>query len=452
MRPTLPPATGNWIMERRIIRLFLEYLWVWQGGLLPVPWDRLETDGRCGSFHLIEKRRMPSGILYVSDPREWDKEHTYRWSSALRALDIPEDSVFQFRQPRPGLVQTMTRKVMHPDSQLTFKPESLLYMRQRLMEQAAFPEEWQGLPPVPKIPYKPFTSEQLQEFRTIASDIPTLLVLLDFIEGYESFGPYQATPDDWRKTVDRCCHLLPSLPQHTAGLEHFVRTLDANGPQLPREFFNTSTSKHYKWDVGYIRAWIDQGAFLHRSGSYMGGPYGFKWLVLLILHLHACGSKINLGLGPVYGEVVPEWTKKDNLAVVATVAQVQESLNQSVVALMKTMPQRTQATTNLEDAENGLLRWTEEDVTVVVAHQGMDEWTRRNRIVTGGEEGSEPHSKHSKPRKRSRDSTGTDDRSSDEKGDEYSERHTWRRRSNSNGGDVQEPEYGAARQSVRFAS
>ncbi|KAG9093960.1 hypothetical protein FS749_013410 [Ceratobasidium sp. UAMH 11750] len=315
------------------------------------------------------------------------------------------------------------------------------------MEQAAFPEEWQGLPPVPKIPYKPFTLEQLQEFRTIASDIPTLLVLLDFIEGYESFRPYQATPDDWRKTVDRCCHLLPSLPQHTAGLEHFVRTLDANGPQLPREFFDTSTSKHYKWDVGYIRAWIDQGAFLHRSGSYMGGPYGFKWLVLLILHLHACGSKINLGLGPVYGEVVPEWTKKDNLAVVATVAQVQESLNQSVVALMKTMPQRTQATTNLEDAENGLLRWTEEDVTVVVAHQGMDEWTRRNRIVTGGEEGSEPHSKHSKPRKRSRDSTGTDDRSSDEKGDEYSERHTWRRRSNSNGGDVQEPEYGAARQS-----
>ncbi|KAG9093961.1 hypothetical protein FS749_013411 [Ceratobasidium sp. UAMH 11750] len=129
MRPTLPPATGNWIMERRIIRLFLEYLWVWQGGLLPVPWDRLETDGRCGSFHLIEKRHMPSGILYVSDPREWDEEHTYRWSSALRALDIPEDSVFQFRQPRPGLVQTMTRKVMHPDSQLTFKPESLLYMR-----------------------------------------------------------------------------------------------------------------------------------------------------------------------------------------------------------------------------------------------------------------------------------------------------------------------------------
>ncbi|KAG9099908.1 hypothetical protein FRC06_004711 [Ceratobasidium sp. 370] len=452
MRPTLPPATGSWIMERRIIHLFLEYLWVWQGGLLPVPWDCLETDGRRGDFYLVERHRLPSGIQYISDPRAWDEAHIYQWASALRNPDLPEDSIFQFRQPHPGLVQTMTRKVMHPDSQLTYKPELLLYMRRWLMEQAAFPEEWQGLPPVPKIPYKPFTLEQLREIRAIAVDVPALLELVDFIVGYESFGPYQATPNDWHKAVQRCCHLLPDLPQHTSGLEHFVCTLDVNGSQLPRQFFDTSSSKHYKWDLGHTRAWIDHSAFLHRSSSYMGGPYGFKWLVLLILHLHSCGSKINQGLGPVYGDIVPEWTNKDKLAVVATVAQVQENLNQSVVVLMKTLSQRAQATKNLEDTGNGLARWTEEDVTVVIAHQGVDEWARRNLVLTRGEEGSGQYSPPPKgpgqPKKRAREREGgVDNQSGSEEYDAGSKRHTCRRRSGSSDGDVEEPEYDATRHS-----
>ncbi|KAG8727181.1 hypothetical protein FRC10_006332 [Ceratobasidium sp. 414] len=329
---------------------------------------------------------------------------------------------------------------MHPESQLTYKPESLLYMRRRLMEQAAYPVEWQGLPPVPKIPYKPFTPEQLGEIKAVAADFPALLALVDFILGYESFGPHQATPNDWERVVRRCCHLVPNLPQRTAGLEHFVRTIDENGPQLPRHFFDTSDPKHYQWDLGYVRAWIDQGAFIHRSGSYMGGPYGFKWLVLLIVHFHSCGSKINLGLGPAYGDVVPEWTNKDKTAVVAAVGQVQENLNRSVVALMKTIIQRKQATNNSGGDGDGSLTWEEEDVAVAVAHRGVDEWTRRNLTVTRGDEGESHGVKRPKKprqsRKRVRRQADPDEYPWGEGYDADSKKHTSKKRSKSNSSDA----------------
>ncbi|KAG8692669.1 hypothetical protein FRC08_009608 [Ceratobasidium sp. 394] len=194
----------------------------------------------------------------------------------------------------------------------------------------------------------------------------------------------QATRDDWEQVIRHCCHLLPEPPGLTAGLEHFIHTIDENGLQLPSQFFDASDPKHYHWSLGCIRAWIDQGAFVHSSGSYMGGPYGFKWLVLLFVHLHSGSSKIELGLGPSYRNVVPEWTNKDRVALAAAVGQVQESLNRSVVVLMRTMEQRKRAAKDNGSEETCSMEWAQEDVTVSVAQQATDEWTRRNLMVTAG--------------------------------------------------------------------
>ncbi|KAG9083852.1 hypothetical protein FS749_005685 [Ceratobasidium sp. UAMH 11750] len=373
MRPTLPPASGFWETEHNTIRLFLEYLWVWQGGLLPVPWSRLLADGQEQKYHLIEQHRLPTGAMYLEDPRLWDEETTGLWSRALRSSGGPARSTFQFRQPRPGLIENETRQIIHPDSHLTYRPESLLYMRRRMMEQAAYPEEWRGLPPIPICPYKPLTPEQQAEVVAAATPCDALHGLYKLVLGYEAFGPYQATRHDWEQAARRCCHLKPEHPTATAGLEHFVHTDSEHGPQLPREFFDLSGPKGYLWDLTVCRAWIDEGAMMHHSGTYMGGPYGFKWLLLLLVHFYSCGSKVNTHLGPTYPGVVTEWSRKDALMVQAMIEQVHQGLIQSVVVLVETKAQRRQAGLNASDPEAGVLDWNEDHVLVTVEDARDDE-------------------------------------------------------------------------------
>ncbi|KAG9092034.1 hypothetical protein FS749_016057 [Ceratobasidium sp. UAMH 11750] len=444
MRPALPPMSSSWQVERRTIRLFFEYLWVWQGGLLPVPWNRLLLDGRDMTFYLIEQHRLPASISYLEDPHKWDEQHTLRWAIELRKSDTPEESVFQFWQPRPGVVETETRQVIHPDSQLAYRPESLLYMRRRMMERAAYPKEWQGLPLIPTRPYKPLVPEQQAEIEESVKSFPALLKLVQFMAWYEAFGPYQATWNDWEQVVERCCHLRQQVPGVSAGLEHFVRTVDDHGAQLPRQFFDLSGPKSYLWDLGVCSAWIHEGAMMHRSGSYMGGPYGFKWLVLLLVHLHSCGSKVNAQLGPAYEGITPEWSRKDAALVRAMVEQVQQSLNESVLVLQETKAQRDLEAANIAHPGAGLLRWAEGDVAQVVLEQLEDEWTRCGQIVTSGleadEAGLKAVQKPAESKKQSRKHLRSDNNPEDDNSEADSDRKSFKKKSksNSSGADPEE--------------
>ncbi|KAG9099909.1 hypothetical protein FRC06_004712 [Ceratobasidium sp. 370] len=446
MRLALPLMSSSWEMERSTMRLFFEYLWVWQGGLLPVPWSRLPDDGRQMTFYLVEQWRLPEGISYLEDPYEWGEQQTLRWSIALRKSDTPLESIFQFRQPRPGLVETKTRQVMHPDSQLTYRPESLLYMRRRMMEQAAYTEEWQGLPPILTQLYRPLVPEQQDEIEAAAQSLPALLELVKFMEGYEAFGLYQATRNDWERAVERCCHLRSEVPSVTAGLEHFVHTVDENGAQFLRQFFDLSGPKSYLWDLGVCSAWIDEGAMMHRSGSYMAGPYGFKWLVLLLVHFHSCGSKINAHLGPAYEGITPEWSRKDAALVQVMVEQVQLRLNQSILVLLETQDQRRQEAPNTVHPAAGMLHWTEADVIHAVLEESEDEWTRLGQIVTSGLEGDEVGSKAAgrpvESKKRSRKHLRSDDNPvEDDDSEADSERKSFKKKSKSNSSGVDPDEY-----------
>ncbi|KAG8728357.1 hypothetical protein FRC10_005041, partial [Ceratobasidium sp. 414] len=413
----------------------------WQGGLLPVPWNRLKVDGQEGIFHLIEQHRLPEGILYLDDPYTWDEQQTTRWASGLRKSDSPLESVFQFRQPRPGLVDTDTRQVIHPDSQLTYHPESLLYMRRRMMEQAAYPREWQGLPLIPAQTYKPLTQEQQADIEAAVQSFPELLALVRFMAGYEAFGPYQATRHDWEQAALRCCHLRSDPPSVSSGLEHFVHTEDENGIQFPRQFFDLGGPKGYLWDLGVCSAWIDEGAMMHRSETYMGGPYGFKWLVLLLVHFYSCGIKVNTHLGPKYEGLAPEWSRKDAAMVQAMVRQVQEGLNQSVVELLETQAERRLAAQNVAHPEAGLLHWVREDVALTVVEDWDDEWTRLGQIVTSGTKGGRadanaPRSRVSSGKRSRRDVRADNELAEEDDSEDGSERQSPKKKSKSNSSGV----------------
>ncbi|KAG8710273.1 hypothetical protein FRC08_017378 [Ceratobasidium sp. 394] len=193
MRPVLPPRSDNWVVERQILILFFEYLWLWQGGHLPVPWQRLELDGLSRKFFLIEQRRLPSGVDCLRNPDNWDQDETDAWATALRDPSTPSHSRFQFRQPRPGMVEHETRTTIHPDSHLVYQPESLLYVRRMAMEKASYERKWQGLPPIPTEPYKPLTERQLAEAKAAVAGYKPLADLLNYLADYETYGPHQVS-------------------------------------------------------------------------------------------------------------------------------------------------------------------------------------------------------------------------------------------------------------------
>ncbi|KAG8690639.1 hypothetical protein FRC08_010468 [Ceratobasidium sp. 394] len=312
-----------------------------------------------------------------------------------------------------------------------------------MMEQATYPKEWQGLPPIPTQPYNPLGPEQQAEIEAVVESFPALLKLVRFTAWYDEFGPYQAMQNDWEQAVKRCCHLRSQVPGVGAGLKHFVHTVDDNGAQFPRRFFDFSGPKSYLWDLGVCNAWIHEGAMMHRNGSYMGGLYRFKWLVLLLVHFYSCGSKINAQLGPMYEGITPKWSRKDAALVQVMVGHVQQTLNESVLVLVLTKAKWSQEDSNMTNPKAGLLRWTDGDVTQVVLEPLEDKWTSRGYIVMSGlggdQVGPKAAQRPAESKKQSRKHLWSDNDPEDDNSEAGSERKAKKKsKSNSSGADPEE--------------
>ncbi|KAG9123280.1 hypothetical protein FRC07_015150 [Ceratobasidium sp. 392] len=355
---------------------FVKEQLVWQGGSLPVPWERLEEDGLTQRFFLVEKSRLPTGVECLRNPDKWNQNETNLWTTALRNPDIPLGSRFQFLQPRPGMVERGTRMLMHPDSRLVYPPESLLYMRRLAAEKAAYESKWEGLPFAPKNLYKPLTEKQLAEAKAAAIGHKQLADLLNYLSDYETYGPYQATRSDWAKAAKACNYLKPEAPSLTAGMEHIVRSLDGNGLQL--RWLSFSSAGH-KQDLDACLNLVKSHIFCHsRTGTYMAGPYGFKWIVLLLVHLHACGVKTQARPGHVDNSVYAE--------VKLAIEHVQDVLEMSVKKLYEMSEERSQELASLGEARVGLNEWTGFNIIEHPINTQVDEWTKRTFIATEGVE------------------------------------------------------------------
>ncbi|KAG9123281.1 hypothetical protein FRC07_015151 [Ceratobasidium sp. 392] len=370
-------------LERQILKLFFEYLWVWQGGCLPILWERLERDGLDKSFSLIQEFRLPAGIRCLRNPDQWDQNETNIWATALRNASIPAGSRFQFLRPRPGVVDHETRMSMHPESHLVYQPESLLYVRRLMAGKAAYETKWEGLPVIPTSLYKPLTETQLTEAKAAAIGHKQLADLLNYLPDYETYGPYQATRKDWTKAASACAHLKSEPPSPAAGIEYLVHSADNNGSQLPTAFFN---STDHRWDLGSCLKLVTGGMFLHaRTGTYMAGPYGFKWIVLLLVHLHACSVKIRDGLGPVYDGVCVEWPRRGTADVDKAILDVHSVLKQSVEKLFKTSKERAQEMTNLGEAQQEFLpKLSEQDVGEAMIGDATNESKQQKLVIPSG--------------------------------------------------------------------
>ncbi|KAG9095328.1 hypothetical protein FS749_010638 [Ceratobasidium sp. UAMH 11750] len=263
---------------------------------------------------------------------------------------------------------------MNPKSYLHYGPESLIYMRRRMTEHGLNLDRWQGLPPMP-VQMPIVQNEQTSAWACEAAGNETVLVeLVKNISTYEYFGPYQATRGDWERLRAGCILLNRELPDAGAGVDHLVHQTDDTGEQLPREMFdpNHPASRHWTWVA--VLAWIDGDAFVHRSGTIMGGPYGWKWAVLILLLLFKCGSKIQDGQGPRYSDLNVQWSEGESSAVIKTATRLMGRIAKLVTVLFGSRAAREAARIDELRSLSGP-SWDVENVDVRVIRKGKDEWT-----------------------------------------------------------------------------
>ncbi|KAG8709125.1 hypothetical protein FRC08_018529 [Ceratobasidium sp. 394] len=407
LRPLLPPMSTDWVVERRVLLAFFEYLWPeWQGGRNPVPWSRFKSDGQKKRYYLIEQHRLPEGIAFLEEPLDFSEEDTWTWARALRSPEYTGLRLFQFRQPRPGVIDEETRTVMASNSQMRFTPTSLLYMRHLIDVRGPKLDRWDGLPVVPVQPPVLFDENSMEWALGAAGGQAVLTQLVQYLTAYEAFGPYQADRGDWEELARQCRHLKSELPSPTIAGDHLVCELDHNGPQLPRAFFDSSDSAHEEWGLAAVLDFISGEAFMHRSGSLMAGPYGYKWGVILLLHLYACGEKIRAGRGPQYGG----WREADTTEVLQVADGLMARVKASVKCLVRTKADRENAQSECEPTTPKELCWEPLKMVMTAVGGIQDKWESRNLAVSKYKirpagRSSQPAS-HKSSSKRDRESIG----------------------------------------------
>ncbi|KAG9095333.1 hypothetical protein FS749_010643 [Ceratobasidium sp. UAMH 11750] len=359
---------------------------------------------------MVERHRLPESTSHLRNPQCFDEEETWIWARWLRSIECAGSVLFQFRQVRPGEIQEETRTTIHAESTLQYGPESLFYTRRLMMEHGLVLGRWDGLPvmpaPVPII----MSEETLRWAKDAAAGEDALVSLVQYLSAYEHFGPYQATRADWERFQPLCKLLREELPATLAGPEHLACPVYHGAHHLAKQMFDPSLPD---WSVRAVIASIDGDTFVHRSGTLMGGPYGFKWALIILLALLSAGRKIQAGQCPRYPVVVVRWLDSDTQLVVDVAKCLLEKVAESVTNLASSKADHEAARREQDLNDVSGLSWDYDEANVSVLGTGSDEWTRKNLIVTKYPAGRElaQNQRRTPPQKRSRQGMRDNDES-----------------------------------------
>ncbi|KAG9119731.1 hypothetical protein FRC07_005098, partial [Ceratobasidium sp. 392] len=369
-RPVLPNCDQHqqWEILRELLRRFLEFLWV-----------------------------------SVRNPTLWDEIETKLWGYYVWNKGLDDPRVFQFCQVRPNQLDLQTRTTKHPNSMLRYPPQSLAYFCRVQLSQAEpprMPAEWTGLPPKPDPPVTLLSKEEHDAAKKIVAGKEELMMLLQFVNQYERLGPFQGDPDNW-SSFAQGCKLLPKIaPDPDAGIEAFYAYIDNNGAHLPVEFFDTTHPQHTFHNLDACMRWLEGAQCIHpATGTYYGGPWGLKWIVLLFVFLIHCGSKVKDGQGPNYGaEVDVEWRANQERWLLATAERVREKLYDSAQKLgdVRNALEPTEASSNNGSSDGGDAgSWSIDSIELINPEEdeeaAVDEWTAGNIPVTDGIQRGRPN-------------------------------------------------------------
>ncbi|KAG8729619.1 hypothetical protein FRC10_003557, partial [Ceratobasidium sp. 414] len=196
------------------------------------------------------------------------------------------------------------------------------------LEHSSIDRQWGGLPMIPtKQPV--VLGGAVHEWAVkAAEDSETMQDLVEFVQAVEDFGPHQATRADYKAAASTCKYLRSDIP--TADL-------------------------------------------------------GFKWSMLLLLHLYYCGKAITRKFGPYglrYAHVEVRWSLSNTEAILNCANNLLTRIADMVNHLVLTAPDRqgcggSELPGNVQDGcgQPAPFKFAE-------ATDPMDEWMEKNVIIT----------------------------------------------------------------------
>ncbi|KAF8604845.1 hypothetical protein BDV93DRAFT_507383 [Ceratobasidium sp. AG-I] len=278
-KPVMPPPRETWQIDNRMLKLWMDATYEFQGGLLPIPWQEIEDDCREGKWERVERSRMPNGIDVLRSPDYMDEQESNAWCEHVRKdwrnLDIASHA-FQFRLLGPDKIDTDLQLNTHPDSKLRYGPEARLYIA-HLLRKCNKPEKQSPFPELSDSPFLVFSNEEFDEILDDLKNDPIMLNLSKLLQSYESLGPM--TNERWTELRTVCPHLPDSPP------------VDANQTRLlgglwlsPSYFDISDFTVARSWSFATLFDLVNDGGFVDpNTGTLLGGPLGVIWLFLIVL-------------------------------------------------------------------------------------------------------------------------------------------------------------------------
>ncbi|KAG8720862.1 hypothetical protein FRC08_017743 [Ceratobasidium sp. 394] len=299
-RPCLPALDS--LPHRKVellkdlLRMYFNQLWKWQGGHGAAPYKLITEDCLTGHWTFVERQRIPENVTMLQDPSRMLAAELTMWYEYIergQTRDLPPANVFQFALLTKADNSTIAHystlcNQRHPRSRLEWDGEQVLFARK--MESSADAgsntSSWNGLPVARLVQtYEPFTRRQRQQMTEFSTSEYNSDALVDLVEQIERLGP--AHEND-RTHAD----INPHLPRDLNAVD-----IDTLFQRIwpPISFFDETHDDHPQYAAITLLYWLKSSSALKHmpSNTWVGGPAGCRWIVVLLFHLVKAMTQID---------------------------------------------------------------------------------------------------------------------------------------------------------------
>ncbi|KAG8789236.1 hypothetical protein FRC12_013729 [Ceratobasidium sp. 428] len=261
------------------LRVFLTYLWHWQGGVGPVPWKKISSPN---GAEYVSSSRCPTSVGRLIDPHDMLRKELEAWYLHLLAGQsgqLSESAIFQFscvdvkNQDAPLCYDVYCRDEPRA-SQVKYTPESKLYALQTSQgsDNAESKASWHGLPLArTHHRYQPFDERTAADLRDLNTSDCSMSKLVDLTIKMESLGPVHTTEVSPSEPLNP--HFSMDFVEDS--LRHLISTL------LPVGVFDAMLDAHDALALSTLITWLrSPNRFFHAaSGTWRGGPFGVQQVI-----------------------------------------------------------------------------------------------------------------------------------------------------------------------------
>ncbi|QRV91946.1 ubiquitin specific protease 25 [Ceratobasidium sp. AG-Ba] len=277
--PVFPMSDLPPVRQARALDVYFNAMWRRAGGQGDVPYNLLEKDTSQSVYAMVDRSRMPANVEVLQSPYEMTFATLSSWIDHIRHR-WPEDNAFQFLQPRPGHYDTLLQTRTAPGASINYPAESMQFLE--YMQTIGEGDREDKLPLCAADQYyislSPRIIARVEE--GLSDEDKVLRELLGALRLYDRYFPVHGTASNFQKHRKHVPFMPDRLPEAYEDAEYLQLH---QGLYLPPEFWD-SISDQPLWALENLLVFTEPKRWMHqKSKTMVGGPYGCKWPIFLLL-------------------------------------------------------------------------------------------------------------------------------------------------------------------------